>query len=402
MSPNESIEHTASSDDLYSPHPDDQLEESDDDVVTSYNGSGPSSPIQSFSQPSQFSNPVHPDNSQFSMVATVGTPNILHAAHSNVTALPSLIRDARLAAAPYSTLPQKVGSTSSSRQSSAPTTRPPSRGPPLPTMAAAFGLKTTTVAPPAPLSLVPETPAASIQTSIPQTTSPTKVYPEINKVSVEIPPSTSAIPGIVLHEWAVFQKHVIDYNLSCELYKLDLDWKKANPREPQDSAELAEYHLHIGRVNQRVGAIALMEHVIGQYIQTVGPDIVLQQAQQDHLALTKSNIDWLLQQGAKDTSKLLQDDGVPQEDLAPALFLPSLQATPAPSAPLPLPADSPPSPLSTLTPSTMQVSPSVSALATPLTKTFDQLDDQTHTPKATPMDISLPTNAALPDRKSVV
>ena len=61
------------------------------------------------------------------------------------------------------------------------------------------------------------------------------------------------------HKWAVFQKHVIDYNLSCELYKADLDWKKANLHKPKDAEALADYHLHIGQVNQRVGAIALME-----------------------------------------------------------------------------------------------------------------------------------------------
>ena len=91
---------------------------------------------------------------------------------------------------------------------------------------------------------------------------------------MEVPPSTVTLPGIVPHEWAIFQKHVLDYNLSCELYKSDLDWKKDNPREPRDANLLADYHLRIGRVNQRVGAIALMEHVIGQYIHTIGSDLV--------------------------------------------------------------------------------------------------------------------------------
>ena len=109
----------------------------------------------------------------------------------------------------------------------------------------------------------------------------------------------------------MFQKHVLDYNLSCDLYKLDLDWKKANPHEPKDAAALSEYHLQIGRVNQRPGAIMLMERVIGQYIHTVGLDLVFEQAQNNCLALTKGDIEWLLQQGAKDTSTLLTDDGVP-------------------------------------------------------------------------------------------
>ena len=346
MSPSESIEHTASSDDLTAPYPDDQLDDSsdeDNDAVTSYNGSGPSSPIQSFGQSLQLSEQVHPDNSQFSTMVSIGTPNILRTAHSNVTASPSLIRDARLAAAPYSTPGTKAGSGPSSRQASAPPSRPPSHGPSLPTTAAAFGLKPSkTVS----LSLVPKTPITATSMPPPPPASSPKVYPEINKVLVEIPLVLSTLAGIVPQEWAIFHKHVLDYNLSCDLYKADLDWKKANPQEPQDVAAVADYHLNIGRVNQCVGAIALMERVLGQYICTVGPDLVLKQAQSFDLALSKSDIDWLLQQAAKDTGTLLRDDGVPQEDLAPALFLAPLQATPAPTASLELPV---PMPLSSLT-----------------------------------------------------
>ena len=69
-------------------------------------------------------------------------------------------------------------------------------------------------------------------------------------ISADVPWITPTINGIMPNEWAIFQKHVIDYNLSCEIYKLDLDWKKANLQEPKDAHNLAEYHLHIGRVNQ--------------------------------------------------------------------------------------------------------------------------------------------------------
>ena len=138
-----------------------------------------------------------------------------------------------------------------------------------------------------------------------------------------------------------------------------------------------------------------MERVIGQYIRTIGADLVLQQGLEDQLALTKSDIEWLIQQGAKDTSTLLHDDGVPQEDLAPSLFLPDLQATPAPIAPLLLQLSTPNSPLTTLMPSSIQVSPSISAIATPLAKTFDQLSEQVDTPEASAMDISPPTHGAV-------
>ena len=64
-----------------------------------------------------------------------------------------------------------------------------------------------------------------------------------------------------------------------------------------------------------------MERVIGQYIHMVGANLVYKQAQLDHLELSKDNIEWLLLQGTKDTGALLADDSVPQEDLAPALFV---------------------------------------------------------------------------------
>ena len=67
-----------------------------------------------------------------------------------------------------------------------------------------------------------------------------------------------------------------------------------------------------------------MERVIEQYIHTIGADLVLEHAQHNHLTLSKEDIEWLVQQGAKDTDVLLSDDGVPQEDLAPELFLPPL------------------------------------------------------------------------------
>ena len=67
------------------------------------------------------------------------------------------------------------------------------------------------------------------------------------------------VAGLVPEEWAAFKKSVIDYNLSLDLYKKGLDWKKVNLCEPAAPEELAEYHLHIGRVNQQVGAVALME-----------------------------------------------------------------------------------------------------------------------------------------------
>ena len=69
-------------------------------------------------------------------------------------------------------------------------------------------------------------------------------------MSVADPMVMPTIAGIVPQEWATFKKHVIDYNLSLELYKPNLDWKKLHLQEPSDTAELAEYQ-NIGWVNQR-------------------------------------------------------------------------------------------------------------------------------------------------------
>ena len=117
MSATDNLESISCANDLQVPHPDDNMSDSsdeEDDVITSYDGSAPASPIQSFGDPTPTPAPTHPDNSQFSTVVSVGTPYILHAAHSNVTASPSLIRDTCLAAAPYSTPAAKSGSGSSS------------------------------------------------------------------------------------------------------------------------------------------------------------------------------------------------------------------------------------------------------------------------------------------------
>ena len=100
------------------------------DAITSYTGSTPSSPIQSFGNPSPTPAGTHPDNSQFSMLAQVGTPNIIRLAQSSVTNAPSIIRDAWLAVAPYSTAHSRSGSGPLSHQSSNPPILPlaPHRG----------------------------------------------------------------------------------------------------------------------------------------------------------------------------------------------------------------------------------------------------------------------------------
>ena len=85
------------------------------------------------------------------------------------------------------------------------------------------------------------------------------MQPFFEKVTVPPLEITPTMPGLVPEEWGAFKKAVIEYNLSLDLYKLDLDWKKANMTEPKDPAELADYHLRIGHVNQHVGAMALME-----------------------------------------------------------------------------------------------------------------------------------------------
>ena len=71
---------------------------------------------------------------------------------------------------------------------------------------------------------------------------------------------------------------VIDYNQSLELYRPDLDWKKHNMVPPTDKDVLYEYHLRIGQANQKVAALVLLERVLGQYIATVGEEIVRKQA----------------------------------------------------------------------------------------------------------------------------
>ena len=55
---------------------DDDSDESDD-AITSYAGSTPSSPIQSFGTTSEAPAGTHLDNSQFSTIAQVGTPTII-------------------------------------------------------------------------------------------------------------------------------------------------------------------------------------------------------------------------------------------------------------------------------------------------------------------------------------
>ena len=82
---------------------DDDHSDESDDAITSYAGSAPSSPIQSFGTSTPALAPTHLDNSQFSTIAQVGTPNIIRQAQSVVTSAPSIIRDARLSAAPYMT-----------------------------------------------------------------------------------------------------------------------------------------------------------------------------------------------------------------------------------------------------------------------------------------------------------
>ena len=57
---------------------------------------------------------------------------------------------------------------------------------------------------------------------------PASSLPFFEKVTVPPPVITPTIPGLVPKEWAAFKKAVIEYNLSLDLYKLDLDWKKAN------------------------------------------------------------------------------------------------------------------------------------------------------------------------------
>ena len=314
-----------------------------------------------------------------------------------MTMAPLIIRDARLAAAPYSMSSPKTGSGHMSRQPSNPPTRLLSRGPPLPTTAAAFGLPPSTAspAPATPLSYVPEIQDLQAAPQVATPASLAKVFPYLEKVSIEDPAVTPTSEGLVLEEWAAFKKQMINYNLSLELYKPDLDWKKEHMTEPSAPAELADYHLRIGCSNQRVGTVALMECIIGQYIHTVGAALVAKQAKMDNLQLTLDDIEWYLAQGAKEPEQLLSDERVPQEDLAPLLFLPRLMATPAPAAPTDLPAATPLSSLTLLPPTSpfKPTLPVVSELATPLVRTFEQFDEAQPTPKVAPMDISPPAGS---------
>ena len=200
--------------------------------------------------------------------------------------------------------------------------------------------------------------------------------------------------GLVPEEWAAFKKAVLEYNLSLDLYKPDIDWKKDNMTEPTDPADLADYHLRIGRVNQRVGAIALMERTIGQYILTVGKELVVAQAAEDNLPLPPEDLDWYITQGHKNTSKLLENKHVPQEDIAPSLYPPPLLATPAPVREVVLVPETPVSALTSLktTPSPPIPSPSISVLDTPVIRILPPVEDAAATPKVTAMDIS-PLNA---------
>ena len=369
-------------------------EESDesDDAITSYAGSAPNSPICSFSRPSSIPTVVHPDNSQFSTLAHVGTPTIIRQAQSMVTSSPSIIRDARLLSVPYTSSHERAGSGSNSRQSSNPPTRPPSRSAPLPTTAADFGLppSTATILP----SVVENAPRAITPPALPQPRTPERIF--FNKVTIPDPSITPTMKGLVPEEWAAFKKAVLEYNLSLDLYKPDLDWKKDNMQEPKDPANLADYHLRIGRVNQRVGAIALMERAIGQYILTVGRELAAAQAKEDNLPLPPDDIDWYITQGTKNTSQLLEHKHVPQEDIAPALYLPPLLATPVPTAEIVLVPETPVSDLTPLntSPSSKIPSPAVSALDTPVMRSLPQVLDTSATPKPSAMDILPPQAVA--------
>ena len=376
---------------------DDDGDESDngnesDDAITSYDGSAPSSPIQN---PSPSPADTHPDNSQFSTLAQVSTPNIIRQAQSAVFSAPSSIRDARLSSAPYSTPVIRSGPNTPARTSSNPATRPPSRGLPLPTMASAFGLPPSMATP---IQINP--PHLVAPTSVAANTLPSTVpeMPFVERITVSPPAITPTLPGLIPEEWAQFKKSVIEYNLTLDLYKPDLDWKKEHLNEPREQATLAEYHLCIGRVNQRVGAIALMEKVLGNYISTVGIDLVQQQAKEDNLNLPQGDIEWFLMQGKKDNSRLLQDERVPQEDLAPALFLPPLPTTPAPEASRILAMTTPVSSLTPLPASVSAHSTSlqISELATPVIRAFPPPVDTQQTPKALMMDISPPHTSPVP------
>ena len=172
-------------------------EDDSDDAITSYARSALSSPIQSFGNPTLTPAGTHPDNSQFSSIAQVGTPNIIRQAQSLVTSAPSLIRDARIAAAPYSTSHSCPSSGPASRQSSNPPTCPSSRNAQLPTLAAAFGLPPSTATP---LSYITE---KTPHPQPPPMTKPkdTPPLPFFEKVTVPPLVISPTIPGLVPEEW---------------------------------------------------------------------------------------------------------------------------------------------------------------------------------------------------------
>ena len=325
-------------------------------------------------------------------LAQVSTPNIIRQAQLAVLTAPSIIQDARLSAAPYSTTSTRSVPGTPASHPSNPSTRPPSRGNPLPITAVKFGLPPPTATPvpytPQPLAAPMPIPASTALIS-------PREPPFVECVTITPPAITPTIPGLVPAEWANFKKSVIEYNLTLDLYKPDLDWKKANLREPSDLAALNEYYSHIGKVNQRIGAIALMEKVMGNYISMVGTDLVQQQAKEDNLDLPPNDVEWFLTQGKRNNSQLLEDERVPQEDFAPALFLPPLLATPAPEVTRSLADATPVSSLMPLTtsPSDKAISPHISELAMPVMCSFAPSSDAQPTPKVVAMDIS-PTEAS--------
>ena len=377
-----------------------------DDAVTSFDGSRPASPIT-----------THPDNSQFSTIALQGTPNIIRTADSRVTNSPSIIREARHSTAPYTP-----------KSGSAAPTRPPSRSA-LPSSAAQFGLPvrsstatpvqttTNTALPPAtliapiaeqsssPLSYINETPKDKSLTLPAPTTSP---KPYFNQISVELPRATPTITGLIPEEWALFRKQVEEYNLTHALYKDDLNWKQQHLNPPTSKEESYEYFQRIGSVNQRVGVIALMEANIGKYINTVGVDLVKEQARIDKVNL-RDNIDWFTWQGSLQISKLLEKEGIPFEDIDPRSYPTPIPATPAETAQVSLPPATPvPAPETILVPETPTApantsiakakqeapaplffpSPSLSELTPLTTPTAKTLTFGPATPKASQMSIS--------------
>ena len=245
MSVSEQLGCAANLDNLHDVDPGNNgyMSSDDEDDSNIVHGTAPSSPIQSIHQITPTPSIVHPDNSQFSTIAQIGTLTILRNAQSMVTYSPSIIRDARLASAPYSISDSRLGSQQHSRHSSNPATRPPSRTMTLPTTAAAFGLPPSTATPTTP-------PPAAISQPMPTANLPASHFPFIERISSSLPPISDTLAGIIPAEWSQFKKTVFDYNLSLELYKTDIDWKKVNMEAPTDPTALIDYNNNIGRVNQ--------------------------------------------------------------------------------------------------------------------------------------------------------